>query len=102
MSILRTSGKLEALRAGQHWWPAEIVLRGLGLLSLAGFGRLAAIVHRMAITPALHSPGLGELALCAGLVILLCGGLTLTCVGPGLFRRVPLPPHFTRYTDYTP
>lgn len=95
------SQRLADLRTGRRWWPAEIGMRGLGLLLLAGCWRLALVAHRMATTPAPHTAGLTELAVCTAVVLLLCGGLTLTFVGPGLFRDVPLPPHFTRNRDTT-
>lgn len=94
--------RLAALREGERWWVAEIVLRGLGLLLLVAFWRLAQFVHRLTTAPPPHPASLGELGLCAASVILLCSGLTLAGVGPGLFRRVPLPPHFTRYPDRKP
>lgn len=94
--------RLAALGEGRRWWPAEIALRGLGVLLLAAFWRVAQLVHRLTTTPPPHPASLGELGLCAASVVLLCGGLTLGGVGPGLFRHVPLPPHFTRYPDSRP
>lgn len=102
MARLDLSEKLAALGAGERWWPAEVVLRAIGLLLLGGFGALALSIHRMVATPATHSASCSELALCTAAVILLCGGLTLTFAGPVLFRRVPLPPHFTRYRETKP
>ncbi|SFF92179.1 hypothetical protein SAMN05518801_103203 [Novosphingobium sp. CF614] len=96
------SGRFAALRAGRRWWPAEIALRGLGLSLLAACWRLALAAHRMATTPAPHSASIAELAVCTGVVFLLCGGLALAFVGPGLFLDIPLPPHFTRPTDFKP
>lgn len=91
-----------ALRAGKRCWPAEIILRGFGLLLLTLCWRLSLMVHDLAITPPPHPASASELGLCALLVLALCGGLTLTGVGPGLLRDVPLPPHFTRYRDNKP
>lgn len=99
MARTKLAERLAALREGKRWWPAEFVLRGAGLLLLAAGWRLALVVHRMATTPAPHEAGIAELAVSALVVFLLCGGLTLAFVGPGLFRQVPLPPHFARRTD---
>lgn len=99
MVRITLSQRLAGLRAGRRWWPAEIAIRGLGLLFLAACWRLAEVAHRMATTPSPHPAGLAELAVCAAVVVLLCGGLTLTFAGPRLFADVPLPPHFTRRTD---
>lgn len=96
----RLTEGLAALRAGRRWWPAEIVLRGAGLLLFMGCWRLALVAHRMATTPAPYPAGIGALAVSAAIVILLCGGLMLTFVGPVLFLEIPLPPHFTRTTNF--
>ena len=99
MARATLSQRFFALRAGRRWWPAEIGVRGLGLLLLAACWHVALIARRLAITPAFHPADLAELALCAAVVLLLCAGTTLTFAGPWLFRDVPLPPHFTRRTD---
>lgn len=91
---------LSALHAGRRCWPVEIVLRGIGLLFLAGCWRLTLTAHRMATAPAPHPARFADLAVCAGIVMLFCSGLALAFVGAGLFRDVPLPPHFTRGTDF--
>lgn len=88
--------RLPALRRGERWWPAEIVLRGLGAAMLAAAWRLALTAHRMATTPAPHPAGLIDLAVCAAIVVLLCVGLMLGFEGPGLLRDVPLSPWFTQ------
>lgn len=91
---------LSDLHAGRRCWPVEIVLRGIGLLFLAGSWRLTLTAHRMATAPALHPAHFADLAVCAAAVLMLCSGLALAFVGAGLFRDVPLPPHFTRGTDF--
>jgi len=96
------NNRLATLRKGQRWWAAEVVLRALGLLALVAFWRLAQFVHRLTAALPRHPASLWELALCAASVALLCSGLTLVGVGPGLFRHVPLPPHFTLYPDKKP
>lgn len=100
MARIKLTEGLAASRAGRVWWPAEIVLRGLGLLFLTGDWRLALAAHRMATTPASHPAGMADLAVCAALVVLFCGGLTLVFAGPVLFLDIPLPPHFTRPTNF--
>lgn len=102
MARVQLKERLAALRSGTRWWPAEIMLRGLGLLLLACCWRVALVAHRMATTPALHEASIGELAVSAVVILLLCSGLTLALVGQGLFRDVPLPPHFTRLPDSKP
>lgn len=102
MARIKLAEGLSALREGKRWWPAELVLRALGLLLLAGCWRLALVAHRTATTPVPHEAGIAELAVSAGVVLLLCSGVTLTFLGPGLFRDVPLPPHFARRTDSRP
>lgn len=102
MAMIDLSERIAGLCAGKRWWLAEIALRALGLLMLAGCAQLALTVHHLATTPAPHDAGPGELARCAVIVVLLCGGFMLTFVGPGLLRDIPLPPHFTRHTDSTP
>ncbi|AXB75442.1 hypothetical protein [Novosphingobium sp. P6W] len=87
--------KLASLRRGERWWPAEIVLRALGLALLAGCWRLAITAQRMAMQPAPHPASAADLAVCAGVVVLLCAGLMLGIEGPGLLRDVPLTDWFT-------
>ena len=96
MARTRLLEEMAALRAGRRWWPAEIVLRGAGVLLLTGSWRLLVIMHRVATTPVPHEANIAELAVCALIVFLLCGGLMLTFAGPVLFLDIPLPPHFTR------
>jgi hypothetical protein len=100
MNRTKLSERLADLHAGRRSWLAEFGLRGAGLLFLAGFWRLAQLAHHMATTPSPHPAGIADLAVCAGVVFLFCGGLMLTFVGPGLFLDIPLPPHFTRPSDF--
>jgi glucose dehydrogenase len=100
MARINLAEGYSALRAGTRWWPAEIVLRGLGLLFLTGLWLLAPVAHRMATTPAPHPAGMADLAVCTVLVVLLCAGLTLTFAGPVLFLDIPLPPHFAHTTSF--
>ena len=100
MNGTKLSQRLADLHAGKRSWPAEFVLRATGLLFLAACWRLVQVAHRMATTPAPHPAGIADLAVCAGVLFLLCGGLMLTFVGPGLFLDIPLPPHFTRPSDF--
>ena len=86
--------KLAALRAGKRWWPAEIVMRAVGLLCLLAASRVILAEHRMAITPVLHDPTPADLGLCALFVALLSFGLMLSVWGPRLLRDVDLPGHF--------
>lgn len=86
--------RLAALRGGKRWWPAEVVLRTAGLLSLILAARVILAEHRLAITPALHDPTPVDLGLCALFVGLLSLGLSLSFWGPVLFRQISLPGHF--------
>lgn len=94
MSRFPSPERLAMLRAGKRWWPAEIVMRALGLLSLFIAGCVILAEHRMAIAPVLHAPTLADLGLCALFILLLTLGLTLTFWGPGLIREIELPGHF--------
>ncbi len=86
--------RLAALRAGERWWPAEIAMRVVGLLSLVMAERVILTEHHMAITPVLHDPTPADLGLCALFILLLSLGLTLSLWGPRLFREIHLPGHF--------
>lgn len=83
--------QIDRLRRGQRWWPAEFVLRGLGVVLLYVSGRLAMLVERMVVAPPLHEPTPSAFAVCAAAFVLLSGGLALTLVGPVLLRHVPVP-----------
>lgn len=85
------SGKLDRLRKGERCWPAELVLRGLGLAALAACWRAALLAHRLITTPPAHPPTVGEFAICAVTVLLLTTGIALTFEGAGLFLEVPFP-----------
>ncbi|HKT84795.1 MAG TPA: hypothetical protein VJQ77_01770 [Novosphingobium sp.] len=98
MARIKLKQALAALHEGKRWWPAELVLRGAGLLLLTGSWHLALALRRMAAMPAPHEASIAELAVCAAIVFLLCGGLVLAFAGPVLFLDIPLPPHFTRPT----
>lgn len=108
LSTLTTSthsywnARIAALRQGTRWWPAEVALRLTGVALLLACRRLAAIAHRLANVPAPHPAGAIDLALCALILALLCGGLVLTFYGPGLLRAVPLPGYFTRQDAFRP
>ncbi|MDE2404559.1 MAG: hypothetical protein KGM17_07810 [Sphingomonadales bacterium] len=78
--------------AGLPRWAAEVVLRGLGLGSLAGAAVAAIHLHRLVIATPPHAAALAEFAQCGGAVLLLSCGLALSLEGTGLFRRVPRPP----------
>lgn len=91
------SAKLDRLQAGQRWWPAELVLRGLGLAALDGCYRAALSLHRMVMTPPPHQGTPGELASALLLFLLLASGIALTLEGPGLLRQIPIPPAGVTY-----
>jgi hypothetical protein len=87
------SGKLEMLRQGERWWPAEIAMRGAGLALLAACYRTAMLAHRLTTAAPPHRVTLAEFGLCAAIFLLLIFGLALVAEGPGLLRRVPIPAH---------
>ncbi|MDE8653443.1 hypothetical protein [Novosphingobium album (ex Liu et al. 2023)] len=89
------AARIARLRAGERWLPAEIAMRGLGLLLLFACWHMALLARHMALTPAPHPATPADLAACAAVLVLLTGGITLTMEGPGLLRDVPLPGHFT-------
>ena len=88
---------LERLHKGERLWPAEIFLRSLGLALLLGCFKLALLAHRLVIVPQVHQPTLDEFALCLAIILALTSGLALAIEGPGLFRRVPIPPTAHRF-----
>ena len=83
---------LDRLRRGERCWAAEIVLRTLGFLLLAGCGKMAFVAHQMTTTPPPHETTVDEFTVCAATFLLLTSGLACTLEGPGLFRQVPIPP----------
>lgn len=86
------SGTLDRLRKGERCWPAELVLRGLGLAALTACWRAALFAHRLIVELPAHPPTAGEFAICAVTVLLLTTGIALTFEGAGLFLQVPFPP----------
>lgn len=93
--------RLARLRAGQRWWPAEILSRIAALGLLAVFWRLALLEHRLSLTPAPRPPCAADLLACLGMVALLVSGLALGMAGPGLLREVELPGHFSARGDFS-
>lgn len=91
------SRNLDRLRRGERWWPAEAVLRALGLLVLAASGRLALIAHRLLSASQPHQATAREFGLCLAIGLLLNLGLGLLLFGPKLFEHVPIPPHSAWY-----
>ncbi|WP_310533462.1 hypothetical protein [Novosphingobium sp.] len=85
------SRNLDRLYRGERWWAAELVLRSLGIVLLAGSYRLGLIAHRMVTAPRLHQATMGELAVGLAIVACLTSGLALTMFGPKLFELVPIP-----------
>ena len=86
------SRHLDHLRTGERWWTAEVVLRALGLGLLAGCCRMWLLAHAMVTSlPSQHQATLGEIAVCAAIVIALSSGISLSLYGPGLFEHVPIP-----------
>lgn len=91
------SSNLGRLRKGARWWTAEVILRGFGVLVLAGSGRLAGLAHRWVTTPPPHPATLGEFAICLATALTLTSGLALTLFGPKLFEHVPIPTRSAMY-----
>lgn len=85
------SRNLDRLRKGERWWTAEVVLRALGMLSLAACYRLGIVAHRLVTTPPRHQATLGEFAVCLVIAVCLTSGLAFTMFGPKLFQHVPVP-----------
>jgi len=91
-------GILRRLESGERWWAAEIVLRSLGLallmLCAATASWLCSDVHQ----PQFREPR--PLDFAAALLVFLGWSLgwALFVVGPGLFRLVPVPPRYRRFS----
>lgn len=87
------SDRLAVLRKGERWWAAELVLRVLGLVALAGCIRLALRTHALIMASPRHAAGAIEFIACGAIFLLWSAGFALVYEGPGLFRHVPVPPH---------
>ncbi|MBB6125026.1 hypothetical protein FHS92_002783 [Sphingobium subterraneum] len=87
------SGTFDRLRKGEHGWTTEVALRLGGLASLGTCYRAALWAHSLIATPSLHQATRSEFAVCFAVVLSLTCGLSLTFVGSGLFRHVPIPEH---------
>ena len=83
---------IDQLQRGKRYWPAELVLRAVGLVMLGFCALMVRIVYRMSNEPPPHYGTPLELVIAAVAVIALWAGLALTFAGPGLFRLVPKPP----------
>lgn len=83
---------LSRLQRGERVWPAELVLRVAGLLSL----HVCLLVWhwdcRLVAIPPKHDATPGEFAVAVFAAAILFIGLALTLEGPGLLRHMPVPP----------
>lgn len=83
---------LERLERGERWWAAEIVLRSIGLGLLHACALMLRRIFWLVHQPRPHQGAPLEFAVAAIAFACLSAGLALLLEGPGLFRRVDLPP----------
>lgn len=80
------------LQQGERWWPAELVLRAVGLGMLVLCALSSRWCCRLVSQPPQHPGTPLELAIAAIAFACLSAGIALLVEGPGLFRLVPIPP----------
>ncbi len=89
---------MRRLESGERWWAAEIVIRsaGLGLLALCAVAALW--LCRSVHLPPPHEPRLRDYG--AALAAFLGWSLGWACLveGPGLFKLIPVPSRYRRFT----
>lgn len=83
---------LSRLQRDERVWPAELVLRASGLVSLYACLLVWRWDYCLVAIPPEHEATPQEFAVALLAVVFLSIGLALTLEGPNLLRRVPLPP----------
>lgn len=83
---------LQRLRRGERVWTAELALRSAGAVLLYACLLAWRCDCRLVAASPAHDGTPVEMAVALLVWACLSTGLALTLVGPGLLRRVPLPP----------
>ena len=89
---------MRRLESGKRWWAAEIVLRSFGLALLGLCATAASWLYRSVHQPPPH--GTHALEYGAALVTFLSwsGGCSFLFEGPGLFKLLPVPARYQRFS----
>jgi hypothetical protein len=89
---------MHRLESGERWWAAEIALRSIGLATLVLCAAAALWLYRSMHQPPRHEARALEYG--AALVAFLSWSLgwAFLVEGPGLFKLVPVPARYRRFT----
>ncbi|MBO9670717.1 MAG: hypothetical protein J7485_09390 [Sphingobium sp.] len=93
---------IRRMERGKRSWPAEIVLRSFGLAMLGMCAASALWVFRLVHQPPPHEARPIE---CLAALLAVIGwslGWAFFAVGPGLFKLVPVPQRYWRYSSKGP
>ena len=89
---------MSRLERGERWWAAEILLRAFGLALLGSCVLAALWLYHSVHLPPPHDTRALEYAAALGAFLSWSLGWCFLVEGPGLFKLIPVPARYRRFT----